>query len=139
MKSLRHLVLVLSCIAIVSCGGGHHSPTIRGVRSAVSPDYPPIATTLGISGDVIIDVTIGSNGDVIQTTFVSGQLLLHKASVDAGQLWKFEKATTETEARLTFSYRIMPIDTSAEQMTPAFDPPYRIEVKGKRPQESAIP
>jgi TonB family protein len=139
MKSLRHVVLALFCIVAFSCSGGNHSPTLRGVRSAVSPDYPPVATTLGISGDVIIDVKIGSNGDVVQTTFVSGQLLLHKAAVDAAQLWTFEKAPTETEARLTFSFRIMPIDTAAERMTPAFDPPYRVEVKGKRPQESRLP
>jgi TonB family protein len=139
MKSLRHAVLALSCIVAVSCGGGNHSPTLRGVRSAVSPDYPPIATNLGISGDVIIDVKIGIDGDVIQTTFVSGQLLLHKAAIDAAQLWTFEKAATETEARLTFSFRIMPTDTYPERMTPAFNPPYRIEVKGKRPPESSIP
>ncbi len=106
------------------------------VLSAVAPVYPPIALTANTSGDVQIAVTIAKSGSVTNADFITGSPLLRKAAVEAAKRWKLEKLKEEASAQLTFSFRMVPKDTSAEDMTPVFMPPYHLEVRGKLPERT---
>jgi TonB family protein len=83
---------------------------------------------------VKVTVTIDKTGIVTNADFVSGNPLLQKAAVEAAKQWKCEKLNEEAKVRLTFSFRMIPKDTSAEDMTPVFMPPYHLEVRGKLPE-----
>jgi TonB family protein len=110
-----------------------NSVTSVAVRSAAAPVYPPIAITANTSGDVQVAVIIGKTGDVTASAAISGNPLLHRAAVEAAKRWKFEKRNDEARVELTFSFRMVPMDTSAEDMTAVFMPPYHIEVRAKLP------
>ena len=132
-------VLMLSSLAGAPNPYEDRLPPATDVKSAVAPDYPPIAITANVSGDVAVRATIGANGEVLETEFVSGHTLLHKSALDAARRWKFGVAATETKVQLTFSFRMMPRDTPPEAMTSVFEPPYHIEVRGKLPESTRLP
>jgi TonB family protein len=132
----RSVIRVLSiCLLIPLLGLAQNSPSPSvAVRTAVAPVYPPVALTANTSGDVLVAVTIDKTGNVKSADFVSGNPLLHKAAVEAAKRWKFEKPSEEAHAQLTFSFRMEPKSTSAEDITPVFMPPYHLEVRGKLPE-----
>jgi TonB family protein len=132
----RLLIFALSiCLLIPLLGTAQSNSSRRvAVLSAVAPAYPPIALTANTSGDVQIAVTIDKTGHVTKAVFVSGNPLLHKAAVEAAKRWEFEKLDEEATLQLAFSFRMVPKDTSAEDMTPVFMPPYHLEVRGKLPE-----
>jgi TonB family protein len=138
MKTLI-VILMLCSLAVSPISRENPLPSTVDVKFAVSPDYPAVAITANIPGDVLIRVTLGANGDVLETEFVSGPTLLRKAALDAARRWKFEKTAKETKAQLTFSFRMMPRDTPPEAMTPVFEPPYHIEVRAKLPESTRLP
>jgi TonB family protein len=132
----RSLILALSICLLIPLLGAAQSDSSRSVAvlSAIAPVYPPIALTANTSGDVQIAVTIDRAGSVTNADFISGNPLLHKAAVEAAKRWKFARPNEVTKVQLIFSFRMVPKDTSAEDMTPVFMPPYHIEVRGKLPE-----
>jgi TonB family protein len=110
-----------------------NSLTSVAVRLAAAPVYPPIALTAHASGDVQVALIIGKTGDVTAAAAVSGNPLLHRAAVEAAKRWKFERLDDEARVELTFSFRMVPVDTLAEDMTAVFMPPYHLEVRAKPP------
>jgi TonB family protein len=111
-----------------------NSSTSVAVRSAAAPVYSPVALTANTSGDVQVAVTVDKTGNVTTADSVSGNALLRKAAVEAAKRWKFEKLNEEARVQITFSFRMVPKDTLAEDMTPVFMLPYRLEVRGKLPE-----
>jgi TonB family protein len=132
----RSLIVALSICLLIPLLGTAQSNSSRSVavQSAVAPAYPAIALTANTSGDAQIEVTIDKTGNATKADFVSGNPLLHKAAVEAAKRWEFEKLNEEATVQLTFSFRMLPKDTSAEDMTPVFMPPYHLEVRGKLPE-----
>lgn len=132
----RSLILVLSIYLLIPSLGTAQSGSSLSVAtlSAVAPVYPPIALTANTSGDVRIAVTINKTGSVTNADFITGSPLLHRAAVEAAKRWKFEKLNEGAKVQLTFSFRMVPKDTSAEDMTAVFMPPYHLEIKGKLPE-----
>jgi TonB family protein len=61
--------------------------------SAVSPVYPQLARTQRMSGNVIVDALIDTNGRVSTMKVLSGPALLHQSAMDALRQWKYEPAT----------------------------------------------
>jgi TonB family protein len=104
------------------------------VKSAVAPVYPAIAATANTSGDVQVTVTLNAHGDVAETTFDDGNPLFKYAVLEAAKRWKFESGTDHRKVKLLFSFRMMPKETSVEEMTPIFMPPYHLEVRRKLPE-----
>lgn len=63
---------------------------IRGLtRTQVKPDYPVIARSTHVSGDVLVEITIGEDGNVISAHVVNGPPLLQQAALNAAKQWKF--------------------------------------------------
>ena len=57
---------------------------------AAPPVYPPAARNAGVSGDVLLDVTIGKDGSVVNTNVLKGDAMLTPAAVDAVRQWKYQ-------------------------------------------------
>jgi TonB family protein len=55
----------------------------------VEPTYPPLAKAAGVSGAVVVEVTIDEQGSVISAAAVSGHPLLKDAAVTAARGWLF--------------------------------------------------
>ena len=55
----------------------------------VAPIYPPMAQTARISGLVIIEATIGPNGDVLDAKVLRSKPLLDAAALAAVRQWRF--------------------------------------------------
>lgn len=58
--------------------------------SAGLPRYPPIARLAKIQGEVKVDFTLNSNGEVESATAVSGHPMLKGAAEENVKTWKFE-------------------------------------------------
>jgi protein TonB len=63
--------------------------------STVPPVYPVIAKNQHVSGNVLVDALIDSNGKVTTMKVLSGPVLLHQAAMDALKQWKYEPATLD--------------------------------------------
>jgi TonB family protein len=100
------------------------------VTAAVAPNYPPIARSAHISGDVIVEVKINSLGDVENTKVLSGHPLLQAVSKEVAKKWKFVPSTEKHSriAQLTFAFSRVESGKSVPQFTTTFLPPYRVEV-----------
>jgi TonB family protein len=79
--------VVLCILAGIAFGQALPEPTLI---SAGLPRYPPIARLAKISGEVKVDFTLNSNGDVVSATAVSGHPMLRGAAEENVKTWKFE-------------------------------------------------
>jgi protein TonB len=60
--------------------------------SSVPPEYPPLAKSNHIEGDVTVDAFVDSTGRVTDVNVISGPPLLGWAAVDAVRQWRYEPA-----------------------------------------------
>jgi TonB family protein len=79
------------------------------VLKTVPPVYPPMARIRGLSGSVVVQVTVGKDGKVHNPKFLSGQSVFRDAAFDAVKQWQFKPATLNgaaidqtTEIRMDF-------------------------------------
>ncbi len=64
---------------------------IRGnTLTQVKPDYPTLARTAHIDGDVQVEIVIGEDGNVASTKVLGGHPLLQQAALSAARQWKFK-------------------------------------------------
>jgi TonB family protein len=63
--------------------------------SSVPPNYPAMAKTQHVAGDVRVDALIDANGRVTTMKVVSGPSLLHQSAMDALRQWKYSAATLD--------------------------------------------
>jgi protein TonB len=60
----------------------------------VDPEYPVLARSAGLQGEVILDITIGETGDVSQIQILKALPMgLTEAAVNAVKQWKYEPST----------------------------------------------
>ena len=74
----------------VRVGGAIRQP--QRVRH-VQPVYPPIAQSARIEGIVIIEATIGEDGQVINARILRSVSLLDQAAIDAVRQWQYTPTT----------------------------------------------
>ena len=75
------------------------------------PAYPPLARTAGVSGAVVVEVTIDESGDVVAARALSGSPLLWDAAVSAALGWKFNPTMLSGQpvmviGTITFDFRL---------------------------------
>jgi len=78
---------------------------------SVPPNYPALAKSLHVGGDVVMDAIVDPGGNVTDVTVISGALLLQGAAVEALRAWKYEPARLDGQAvpmhlRVTLKFRI---------------------------------
>jgi TonB family protein len=77
----------------------------------VQPTYPVFAKNAGISGQVVVEVTVDEEGNVTQARALSGHPLLKKVSLDAAYGWKWRPTLLNNIAvkvigTITFNFQL---------------------------------
>lgn len=92
------------------------------------PTYPPIARAAHVTGDVKLQVQIGSDGHVTASKIVSGPPMLVGAAQDCVKQWVYEKPQVDgkpisTSALVTISFILpAPINPDDEKIAAKFFP-----------------
>jgi len=68
----------------------------RAILTKVPPVYPELARRMGVTGSVMVHVTILPNGTVSDTHVESGHKLLAPAAEQAVHQWRFATAPDST-------------------------------------------
>jgi len=83
---------------------------IRGnaIKKA-TPEYPALARTAHIKGDIVLSIVIDESGKVENAYIVSGHPLLQQSALKAAQKWEFkttivEKTPVKVQGKLTFRF-----------------------------------
>ena len=135
-KIVTSVAAFLTIFNASMAGSGQQEPpmdeTIK-VVTAVAPVFPPIVVASNTSGNVVIEVKIDRTGHVTSTRVIDGHPLLRKIKSieDTASRWRFIPATESTPrtVRLIFAFQITPKGTPANELTPVFIPPYKVEVR----------
>jgi periplasmic protein TonB len=83
----------------------------KAAISKSSPDYPPMAKQMHVSGPVTVEAEVTPEGEVGKVQPVSGNALLSSAAVSAVKKWKFKPFTAEGKpakalVRLSFNFTL---------------------------------
>jgi protein TonB len=82
----------------------------KAAVTRAEPDYPPIAKQMRISGKVLVDAQVGTDGTVEKVDVVSGNAILAGAAVAAARKWVFSPFSggdgkpTKALVRLGFNF-----------------------------------
>jgi TonB family protein len=141
MKAIRNLtLLVLAALILTSTRASSSSmlPQASGLLTLVDAyfqTYPPIAKAAQITGDIKVQVTIDTNGNVTDAKILQGHKLLNDASIAAARKWKFNKQIDSEmrKADLTFRYTLMPRCSDKQDHTPVFHAPFTAEIRQEKP------
>ena len=68
----------------------------RKVKTAVKPDYPPVARQMRVTGTVRLEATVGPDGKVRETKVIGGSPILVQEAITAVKKWRYEEASKET-------------------------------------------
>lgn len=81
------------------------APALR-VVSAPSPRYPPEALRAGTSGEVLVELTIGTDGSVTNARVVRATpaRVFDREALNAVRRWKFEPIDAPTTTRRTLAF-----------------------------------
>jgi protein TonB len=83
----------------------------KAATSRTNPDYPPMAKQMHVSGSVIVEAEVSTEGEVSKVQPVSGNALLSSAAVSAVKKWKFRPFTADGKpakavVRLSFNFTL---------------------------------
>jgi hypothetical protein len=101
---------------------------------AIAPVYPMLTVYSATTGDVSVRVEIEKSGAVSVATAIDGHKLLQPAAESAAKQWRFEPGISSQEARLIFSFRILPKEATETELSTRFRSPYNIEVRRVIPE-----
>lgn len=81
------------------------APSLRLV-SAPSPRYPPEALRAGTSGEVLVEITVGTDGSVTNARVVRADppRVFDREALNAVRRWKFEPIDSATTTRRTLAF-----------------------------------
>jgi TonB family protein len=87
-----------------------HTVMERMLIRGVAPEYPKIASSHFVHGDVVMRVVVDKNGNVAEVAVVSGPIQLVPAATSAAKQWRFRPFTVkgqvfevETQIVMTFT------------------------------------
>lgn len=83
----------------------------RNLLNSAQPEYPPIARAAGLSGSVVLQVTIGTNGRVESIRVISGAPMLIQSAINAVKQWQYKPfllngAAVEVETMVTVNFEL---------------------------------
>ena len=76
------------------------------IVSAPSPRYPPEALRAGTSGEVLVELTVGTDGSVTSARVVRATppRVFDREALNAVRRWKFEPIDAATTTRRTLAF-----------------------------------
>lgn len=93
-------------LAMALCLGAVNLQAQEG-RKAVSnpaPTYPDVAKRLHLVGTVKVQIVIGADGKIKETSFIGGHPVLVNAVEEALKNWKYAAGSGETTTLLEFNF-----------------------------------
>jgi TonB family protein len=99
--------LMLTGAAIANVAEGQDTAAnaaARKVRTKVTPNYPPLARQLNVSGRVKLEVIVSADGHVVGTRTIGGSPLLVGPAADAVKKWRYEPAPKESTEIAEFNF-----------------------------------
>jgi TonB family protein len=129
----RRLVLTSALVAVLficpdKTSAQSPAEPQRNEPAVVAPVFPPIARSTRTKGEVVIEVTINSEGKVTDTKVISGPGLLYGSTMAAARKWKFDAAKDQRSARLIFAFGYVDGKSSDPEYLITFLPAYKIEL-----------
>lgn len=105
--------------------------------SAVAPSYPVLAVASNTSGEVAVRVKVDREGLVTSARAIEGHVLLRAEAAKVARRWCFRPLANAPErtASLRFVFRIVPRETSDDELTAVFTLPNQVEVRHRPFQE----
>lgn len=94
----------LLAIALGLGVGNLQAQDSRKVLSNPAPTYPEVAKRLHLVGTVKVQVVIGADGKIKETSFVGGHPVLVNAVEETLKSWKYAPSSSETSALLEFNF-----------------------------------
>ena len=127
------------------------SPGVATLRldTYVAPVYPPIAQSARVSGEVVLDATIGSDGRPSDLRLLHSIPLFDQAAIDAVRQWRFEPPTVRgapapVRAPITIAFRqqgvsrSLPISPAVALHNPSLPRDFAIVVASNCPNDGQI-
>lgn len=114
-------------------------------------EYPRLGVQAGVTGEVDLEITVGSTGEVIETRRISGNRLLSESAELAIKKWRFAHRCAnsgvprEATARFRFVFILQGVVESRPRTRITYEFPGRVTVVGEmlhfQPamQEKAVP
>ena len=128
-RILVGLMAFLFVLPLIAREPNRNSLNEPGVVAAVAPEFPPIARSAHAQGEVVVEVTLASDGTVKTSKSLSGHPLLQRAAELAAKKWKFAPADQSSgKVHLVFSFGYADGKKSEPQFLITFMPPYKVEV-----------
>jgi TonB family protein len=129
MRRLIFLTLLFAMAAASSAQQATPFVYPRHIEVPVSP-YPAIARVAHVSGEVVVKVTIDTDGTVVLAEVVSGSALLRRASTDNVQHWTFSPPPhSRFTQTVTYEYKLEAISGDRDAPTKvSFDLPDRVTI-----------
>jgi len=103
MKQIQLFLTMLS-LCCISLAQQAPDPILR---SALMPQYPPLALATRVEGEVKVSFVLDTKGEVSSVEVLSGHSLLREATASVVKSWEFElpKGLFRTEWRYDTSFR----------------------------------
>jgi len=76
----------------------------RKALSNPAPTYPEVAKRMRLVGTVKVQIVIGADGKIKETSFVGGHPVLVNAVEETLKTWKYAPGSGETTALLEFNF-----------------------------------
>jgi protein TonB len=76
------------------------STNVKELYRPPMPDYPALARKAKVSGRVVVELVIGTDGSVQSAKALSGQKLLHQHAMDWAKTWKFTPYVSDGHAKI---------------------------------------
>ena len=105
------------------------APELPVPVKTVRPPYPALAVANKISGAVLVDVRVGSEGTVTDANIVMGPEILANPAKAAARFWRFKSRPTDSGSyvvRLTFIFHDRAYVEPEKK--PDFTSPYQMEL-----------
>jgi periplasmic protein TonB len=113
---IQSFLLLSAAIALVLPAGAEDRKKVTQAEAnsaavtKVTPEYPPIAKQLRLSGSVEVEANISEDGTVEDVKVVSGNPVLTRAATAAVAKWRFKPFTAngapvKAVASLTFDFK----------------------------------
>jgi TonB family protein len=80
------------------------SEGLRKVKNQVTPQYPSLARSMSLRGNVRVEVLVAPNGAVKSLEVKGGHPLLVDAAQNAVRQWKWEPAAHETHESVELKF-----------------------------------
>jgi TonB family protein len=99
-----YALVLMSLLASFAPASNAQEALERKVKIKVEPMYPEIASRMGLTGTVKLQVVVAADGTVKGAKPLGGHPILINAALAAVKKWRFETASAESTGTVEFKF-----------------------------------